>query len=137
MRHHFAVLEIELTEFKQVVGERLALCKMLLKATKTTVHRMTPGVDDFGVRKNGLDKPHVGKIIGHLVREKRRILSMSPGLVDVLLTERPQGTWRNIGQALGKHLTGARLGQALRNKRNVREFAGAIHLGMTGKDLLQ
>jgi hypothetical protein len=77
---------------------------------------MTPGVDDFSVRENGLDKTHVGKIIGHLVREKRRILSMSPGLVDVLLTERRQGAKRNIRQALGEYLTGARLGQTLRDE---------------------
>src|SRR5210317_755153 len=98
MRHHFAVLEIKLTEFEKVVGERLALCKMLLKTTEAAVHGMTPGVDDFSVRENGLDKPNVSKIVGHLVCKKRRILSMSSRLIDILLTERRQGGSGNIRQ---------------------------------------
>ena len=70
--HEFAVLKIELAQFEQVVGKGLPFGKVLLEAAKAAVHGVPASINDFGVRQNGLDEPYVGKVVRHLVGEKRR-----------------------------------------------------------------
>ena len=72
MVHEFTVLEIELAQFKQVVGKGLPFGKVLLEATKATIHGVPAGINDLGIGQNGLDEPYVGKVVRHLVGKKRR-----------------------------------------------------------------
>ena len=71
MGHQLLVLQIELAEFKQVVGEGLPFREVLLETPDAAVHRVATGINDFCVRQNGLYKANIGEVIRHLVRKKR------------------------------------------------------------------
>ena len=110
---------------------------MLLKTTKTAIHRMPPGINDFSVGENSLDKADIDEIIGHLVSKKGRGAAVTASLFQIGFPQLPHSLGRQIRHALRKSLADLRLGEGLCNHRYVGQFTGTVNERMTGKNLLQ
>ena len=137
MGHHLVVLKVKLTQLEQVIGEGLALGKMLLERAQAAVHGVASGVDDFGIGQDRLDKPGVGEVVGHFIREAGRACPMSLGLLQVLLPQCPQPLRTQVGHAVGESYAGIGLGEVLGDHGNIGQFAGAIHHRVARQNLFQ
>ncbi len=84
MVHEPLILQVVFANFDQVIGKRLPFREQLLVAAVATVQRVTPGVDNFCVRQNQLQKSYVLEVIWVLVRKKRTVAAMPTGALDIL-----------------------------------------------------
>jgi len=62
--------EVSATDVLEVVRERLTVREMLSEVGEAAGERMTPGVDDLGVRQDQLDKRHEQPVVRQLVDEE-------------------------------------------------------------------
>ena len=119
MPHQPLVFKIKLSKLKQVVGKRLTLCEMLFEASKATVHGVPTRVDNLCVRQYRFNEPYVSKVVRHFVRKKRRALSVTSRLINVLAAQRLELLDREFFHALWEHFASARFGKALRNHGDI------------------
>ena len=134
------VVVVVTTDVVERVGKVLPACKMLLKRREAATERMTPSVNDLGVRQDQMDHADVQKIIRHLVDKERRWGSaLNARLVKVALTQLRQFLIRHVlqaGRIPGPFAAARPPGQFTRKRRDIRQFHRAFHLGVARENLL-
>ena len=114
---------------------------MLLEVGKAAGERRAPGVDDARVRQHQLDEPEVEEVARHLVDEIRFAEQpVRKRLGKIPFAERREFCARQlrdrlrVSRRLSRHLPYAEL---QRETWNIRQLAGALHLGMACEDLFE
>ena len=68
--HQRHVVVVVPANIREAIAEALAPRIELLEVRQAATERMAPGVDDLRVRQDAVNKPHVQKVVGHLVDEQ-------------------------------------------------------------------
>ena len=68
--HQGHVVVVVPANIREAIAEALAPRIELLEVRQAATERMAPGVDDLRVRQDAVNKPHVQKVVGHLVDEQ-------------------------------------------------------------------
>jgi hypothetical protein len=71
------------TQIIQVITEGLPFGKVLLESAETRIHRVTPHVDDGGIRQDRPDESDLTEIIRHFVDKVRPSAANWPRFVEV------------------------------------------------------
>ena len=101
---------------------------------------MAAGVNDFGVRQHQVDEPYVAEVVGHLVDEEGRLLAVDAGVLDEVLAEAGEVRRLELWQHSRILAGGADFlppAQAARQRQDVGQLQGAIHLAVGGQNLFQ
>ena len=88
MVHHAQVLQAILPEVCQIIGKSLSLGVMLPEIADAGVQGVPAGIDDLRLRQDEVEKADGGKIVRHLVDEKRRAFSaVQARVIDVIFAQ--------------------------------------------------
>ena len=96
MPHQLQISPVVTRDIVDAVGELLSIGKQLFQIAETARHRLTPRIDDPGVRQHQVNQPQVPEVVRHLVDEEGFAGAVDPGVGEILLAE--------LSEILGVHL---------------------------------
>ena len=102
MIHQAVILQIVFTQFSDIVAERLTTCEKLLIGAKTTIERMTHGVDDFDTGQHNPQQADKNKVVWILVDEVRCTGAKLARGFNVVIPDFAPVLCRQLEQVIGK-----------------------------------
>ena len=87
--HELDIVTVVIADAGKIVGKRLPAGEELFEAGETRAHRVTPGVDDPGVRKDQVNQADVAEVVRHLVDETRCFSPLYTGRFDIIPAQAP------------------------------------------------
>jgi len=126
-------------QLRQIVGEVLTACEVLLERGEAATERVAAGVDDARVGQHQVNETQVQEVVWQLVDEEgAAALALDAGARQVVLTERAQlMRLQRCKRFRIAQPAGAAAGtEAVGDGRHVRQLHGAFDLRVAGKHLL-
>src|SRR5204863_7927171 len=137
--HQLDDSSVEFTEFREVVDKVLTAYKMLHEIVKAAADRVATRVYDAGVRQHQMNEPDVQEVVGQLVDEEQPLaLALNAGAREIIFADRAQLLAAQCleGQRVTQLFSAGARGDALGERRHVRQLHGALDLRVARENLL-